>query len=214
VILRIAAAFSLLLGSVLLILFFEWIGEGPFSGAPERHLREMKERSVAPATYRPMTFADFVALPHGLPASRFEALEQRGASIECYVKLMHQSSDGDYHLSLSAKPPPPLTQLSEVITGEVTPQWLKGSHWWQWEPLQAALKPHSWLDPAWPGGPRRARISGWLMYDFQYDEPFLPNRRPRLPSAVPHRLTGWEIHPVTRIELWDDSRGAYEEYTR
>lgn len=213
-ILWIAAAFSLLLGSSLLAGYFVWVGEGPIAGSAERHLRAMKERTTAPAAYSPMSFADFVALPHGLPVSRFEALERRGVSVEGYAKFMSQSSDGDYHLLLSATPPPPLTQLSDVITGEVTPQWLKGSRWWQWEFLRTALRPHSWWEPQWPNGPRRVRISGWLLYDFQYDEPFFKDRRPRLPSPVPHRLTGWEIHPITRIELWDDSLAAYVEYTR
>ncbi|HET9328372.1 MAG TPA: hypothetical protein VFQ05_16520 [Candidatus Eisenbacteria bacterium] len=213
-ILRIAAAFSLALGSSLLFAFFAWIGESPISGEPERHLRQMKERATAPATYARATFSDFVALPHGMPVSKFAPLERRSVSLEGYVKAMTLSSDGDYHLSLAPAPPPPIHVSSPTISCEVTPQWIQGSRWWQWEPLQAALKPHSWFEPAWPGGPRQVRLSGYLLYDFQYDEPYFKDRRLRLPSPPPHRLTGWEIHPVTRIELWDDSLGAYVEYTR
>jgi hypothetical protein len=42
------------------------------------------------------------------------------------------------------------------------------------------------------------------------------DRRPRLrlPGRVPSRVTGWEIHPVTRIEIWDDARAAFVEYGR
>lgn len=213
-ILRIAAGISLGTGSALLLAFFWWIGESPISGGDERHLREMKERIAAPAQVTPASFADFVALPHGMPVSRFEALEQRAVSLEGYVKHMAFSSDGDYHLTLTAVPPPPLTEPVDGLTAEITPQWQRGSRWWQWEPLHAAFKPHSWLEPDWPGGPRRVRISGWLLYDFQYDEPFLKNQSPRLPSPPAQRLTGWEIHPVTRIELWDDSLSAFVEYPR
>jgi len=214
VILRIAAAFSFLLGSTLLLLFFAWIGEGPISDTVDHHLREMKERNATPAAYAPVTFADVVALPHGFPVSRFASLEQRGVLLEGYVKNMLLSSDGDFHLELSPAPPPPLNVLSDILSCEITPQWQRGSPWWQWEPLRTALRPHSWWEPAWPSGPRRVRVSGWLMHDFQYDEPFLKDRRPRLPSPPPHRLTGWEIHPVTKLELWNDSLGAYVEYTR
>src|SRR5262245_31498647 len=86
VILRIAAAISLGMGAALLLAFFWWIGESPISGGNERHLREMKERIAAPAQVTPASFADFVALPHGMPVSRFEALEQRAVSLEGYVK--------------------------------------------------------------------------------------------------------------------------------
>ena len=54
---------------------------------------------------------------------------------------------------------------------------------------------------AWPGGTRRVRVSGWLMYDWQHDKPFEAHREGR---TAP-RLTGWEIHPVTRIEAWNDT---------
>jgi hypothetical protein len=213
VILRIAAGFSLAVGMFLLLGYFWWIGESPISGGEERHLREMKERVTAPARVTPARFADFVALPHGLPVARFAPLERRGVSLEGYVRLMVLSSDGDYHLSISAAPPPAPSVAVGTLTAEITPQWRKGSRWWQWEPLQTAFKPPSWYEPEWPGGARRVRVSGWLLYDFQYDEPFFKDRRLRLPSPPPQRLTGWEIHPVTRIELWDDSLRAFVEYS-
>ena len=62
----------------------------------------------------------------------------------------------------------------------------------------------------WPGGPRRVRLSGWLLYDFQYDRPATPWSRQ---YSAP-RLSGWEIHPVTRIEVWDDARGEWVEVPR
>jgi hypothetical protein len=212
--LRVAAGLSLVLGVSLLYGFFYWIGESPIAGAAERHLREMKERTTAPDTIVPTTFADMVALPHGRPVAEYAAYEGRGVSLEGYTKYIQLSSDGDYHLSLSETPPPPLAVLSPTLTAELTPQWQRGSRWWQWEPLVTALRPNSWIYPAWPHGPRRVRVSGWLLYDFQYDEPFLKDKRPHLPAPAPHRLTGWEIHPVTRLELWDDSLGAYVEYSR
>jgi len=216
VILRIAAAFSLLLGSTLLFLFFAWIGESPFSTGAERHLREMKERTTAPASYAPFTFTHLAALPHGRPLTEFAPLERRGVSLEGYVYFMDLSSDGDFHMRMVSRFPGTTWPPDSLgATAELTPQWRRGSSTWQWEPLLTALRTFGRGQIPWPPGPRRARLSGWLMYDFQYDEPFVKNERPRLqPEGPGHRLTGWEIHPVTRIEIWDDSLGAYAEYTR
>jgi len=212
--LRFAAGLALVLGVGLLLGYEQWLGEGLWSGAPERHLREMKERAAAPESTVPYTFADFAALPHGGAVAEFAPFERRGVSLEGYVHYSHLSSDGDYHLSVTAAPLTRWPAASQMLTAEVTPAWQRGSSTWQWEPLLTELESYSWTAAPWPGGPRRARISGWLMYDFQYDEPFLRNKRPRLPGSMPSRLTGWEIHPVTRIELWDDSLQAFVEYPR
>jgi hypothetical protein len=211
--LRFAAGLALVLGVGLLLGYLEWIGEGIGSGAQELHLRAMKERTSPPDSLVPFTFADFAALPHGQPLAEFAALERRGVSLEGYVKLVEQSSDGDYHLNLTSTPPS-LGVQRLTLTAELTPEWQRGSATWRWEPLLTALQSSSWWMPLWPDGPRRVRVSGWLMYDFQYDEPFVPITRPRLPGPTPSRLTGWEIHPVTRIELWDDSLQAFVEYPR
>ena len=223
--LRVAAGLALAVGIGMLFSYFYWIGESPISGGDERHLREMKERTFAPDTVVPYSFAAFVALPHGRPLVEFAAIERRGVSLEGYVEHAELSSDGDYHLSLgpppphpptvpSPTPPPSSTVFLPILTAELTPRWQRGSTTWQWEPLLAALRPQTRGGLPWPSRPRRVRVSGWLLYDFQYDEPFLKNQRPHLPAATPYRLTGWEIHPVTRLELWDDSLLAFVEYPR
>ena len=59
-------------------------------------------------------------------------------------------------------------------------------------------------------GPLRVRVSGWLMYDEPYDT------RPS-PWTIEHlapRVTGWEIHPVTKLERWDADRLAWVELAR
>jgi len=60
---------------------------------------------------------------------------------------------------------------------------------------------------AWDGGPRRVRLTGWLTYDFPYEG---AHNRP----GFPPRIASWEIHPVTRIELWDDTLAAFVDYPR
>ena len=54
------------------------------------------------------------------------------------------------------------------------------------------------------------RLTGWLMYDYQFE-----SRQPDLTLVPPQqRESGWELHPVTKIEIWDDARAAYVEVTR
>jgi hypothetical protein len=212
-ILRFAAVAAVLVGVGLFIFYLQWIGEGPTSTAADRHLREMKERRTAPVSYGAYTFHDFEVLPHGRPLAEFEALERRGVTLEGYTQFCSIASDGDYHLSLAETPPQSLFN-HRTVTAEVTPEFTRGSTRWAWEPLAAQLRPLSWALPPWPGGPPRVRISGWLMYDFQYDAPFLPQKAPILPGPVHRRLTGWEIHPVTRIEIWDETRKDFVDYPR
>jgi hypothetical protein len=54
------------------------------------------------------------------------------------------------------------------------------------------------------------RLTGWLCYDYQYDD---------LPSTWSlqfglARRSGWEMHPVTKIELWNPADSAYVELRR
>jgi hypothetical protein len=211
--LRWAAALAGMLGLALFLAYLHWVGRGAFASPEERHLREVKERATVPASVVPYTFADFAALPHGRPLAEVAALERRGISLEGYLRSAHISSDGDYHLSLTAAAPPSIPVDSLSVTAEVTPQFLRGSSRWSWEQLTAETRAPLQFLPLWPGGSRRVRISGWLLYDFQYDEPYLPRKAPIL-AKPGRRLTGWEIHPVTRIELWDDSLARFVDYPR
>ena len=201
------AALALVLGGGLLLAFLWWANEGPFVSAEGRHLHDMKERRGAPESVTPFTFADFAALPHARPLAEYAPLERRGVSLIGYARSMISAMDGDMHVSLC---PAPLPRAGEglPVTAEITPQWHRGSPRWRWERLAAEFRTHVWGTPEWPGGPRLVRVSGWLLYDFEYDAPWRPARK------YIRRLTGWEIHPVTRIELWDDSLRRFVEYPR
>jgi hypothetical protein len=43
------------------------------------------------------------------------------------------------------------------------------------------------------------RLSGWLLHDFEHAGP-----------ARAWRVSAWEIHPVTAIEVWDEARQAWQ----
>jgi hypothetical protein len=208
--LRLVAALSLTLGIVGLLSFVHLLGKGPFAPLAARHLRDMKDRTSAPSAYAPMTFADFAALPHHRPVAEYSAIERRGVSLEGYPQHLFRSSDGDLHLELAETPRVTGARDTVYLTGEITPQWQRGSERWRFEPLVAVLRPPGGGVTTWEGGARRLRISGWLMYDVQYDPPV---SEWSLAHGAP-RLTGWEIHPVTRIEIWSDSLATFVEYPR
>ena len=46
----------------------------------------------------------------------------------------------------------------------------------------------------WIDSPNPVRVSGWLMFD--------PEHRNQLGT---YRSTLWEIHPITKLEVWDGS---------
>jgi len=209
VILRLFAGLALLLGLTAFALFLTLLGEAPWSPAPMRHLRAMKDRATAPESLATLTLADFESLPHRLPLAEYARLEGQGASFDGYVQRMLTSTDADIHLELAATPRRPGGPDTSYVTAEVTPQWRGGSDRWAYEGLVAQLRPNHGGASSWDSGPPRVRVSGWLLYDFQYDA--TPT-----PYSLLHgtRVTGWEIHPVTRIELWSDPLGRFVDVTR
>ena len=201
--LRIAALLSLFLGVTGLFGYLHLVGKGPFASLEARHLRAMKDRSTAPANPVPLGFADFRALPSRLTVAEYSAIERRGVSLDGYVRFLLTASDGDYHLEIVHEPPD--HDDPSYVTGEVTPAWSRTSERWRFEPLLAALRPARGATTPWEHGPRRARFTGWLLYDAPYDTPVRVRSR---------RMTDWEIHPITRIELWDDRLARFVEYPR
>jgi hypothetical protein len=212
--LRAAAALALAAGILGFGVFLHVMGLSPTASLAARHLRAMKDRLDPPASVAPMTFADFAALPHARPVAEYSALERRGASLEGYVQRMILSSDGDYHLEIAPRRRRPGWGDTAYVSAEITPQWQRGSSSWRFGPLLAALRPNFGGATSWDDGPRRVRISGWLLYDFQYDPGFPVARALAGTRRREIRITGWEIHPATRIEIWNDSLDTYEDYPR
>lgn len=208
-ILRLAAWGAVVLGLVVFLGFLQLLGKAPWSPPEMRHLRVMKDRAAAPDSVVPFSAADFASLPHGRPLAEYARLEQRGVSFEGYVQNLLTSTDGDIHFELAPTRRLPGGPDTVYVTAELTPQWGGGSTPWSFESLIAILRPNRGGARTWDTGPRRARVSGWLLYDFQYDAP------PRPGAAVRStRLTGWEIHPVTRIEVRDEADSAWREVAR
>jgi hypothetical protein len=206
--LRIAAALSVAFGAAALLAFLHVLGEGPFASPEARHLRAMKDRVAVPLEITPTSLPAMVALPHARPLAEYAALERRGVSLDGYVQHLLRASDGDLHLELVARPVAPTGWDTTYVTAEITPGIRRLAPGWSYATLVERFHPRLGGVTAWADSTRRVRISGWLLYDWQYDRPALPGR----PGA--ERLTGWEIHPVTRIEVWNAARSRFEDLPR
>ncbi len=209
-ILRVLALLTFVVASLALVGALALLGEGPGVSAEARHLRAMKERATPPRRVAPITLREVMALPHGLPVARRAALEGRGVSLEGWNQRIMRASDGDLHLEITPAPRRPESPDTAYVTAEVTPRWREGHPGWSYERLVQAFRPNTGGTTRWDAGPRRVRVTGWLLYDDQYD------LRPT-PWALAHascRVSGWEIHPVTRIELWDDARARWVDLPR
>jgi hypothetical protein len=218
VILRVAATLALVFATLAVFAFLYLLGRGPLARPEARHLRAMKERVAAPDSLATFTFADFSRLPHGARLAVYAPLEDRGVALEGYVAGMLHSSDGDFHLEIASVPRHFGDRDTLYVTGEITPELRERHPEWRYEALRQAFRPANL--PPFDRPTARVRVSGWLLYDYQYDglptsdplrelwDRMSPARgdRTRRRSTWP-RLTGWEIHPVTSIELWDDSLG-------
>jgi hypothetical protein len=223
VILRLTALGALVLSLATVFAWLHVVGRGPFATPAARHLRAMKERTAPPGSATPLRFADVAALPHGAPLASYAKLERQAVSLDGYVSGMIRSSDGDIHLEITTTPRRAGGPEVVYVTGEVTPAFQRGGGW-SYERLRQAFRPVTG-GPPFDRAPVRVRIEGWLLYDWQYDgrpttDPLrgLWNRiRPVHPGAesarrthsIWPRLTGWEIHPVTAIDVWDAGFGGF-----
>jgi hypothetical protein len=89
------------------------LGRAPGLAEETRHLRAMKDRVTAPATYRDVDLDFFVALPHDPPLAERARIEDQGVRVDGSVQLISLSGDGDLHLEIVAAPraaAPPATR--------------------------------------------------------------------------------------------------------
>jgi len=197
-------------GAAALVVGLALLGRG--IGLPEqtRHLRAMKDRAEPPEQVRDVDMNFFAALPHGAPMSVRAPLERQGVRMQGWVQRILLSGDGDVHLELAQFRRTADDRDSVYVVAEITPPWRNQRRGWAYESLLVAFRPNSGGPTAWDAGPRRVRLTGWLMYDHPYDKPVSVGSL-RYGKA---RRTGWEIHPVTDIELWDDAAQGWRELVR
>lgn len=214
---RLVAILAPVMGTLALLGFHHLLGQGPGASLEARHLREMKDRLETPAALSPMTFAEFLALPAALSVGEYSGIERRAVAVEGRVRTLWRASDGDVHLGFYAGSSGDPDGEKRMITAEITPGW-RGSvtagtasarTGWGYEPLLSVFRPDHGGGTPWDGGPARVRISGWLLFDHDGDVLLRMLGRP-----LPVRDTEWEIHPVTKIERWNDLHADWVEVKR
>jgi Bacterial SH3 domain len=178
-------------------------GDTGDGGDEETNLR--KNRTDLPSSYHDVTFDAIAGLNypvgpkhrHDWPAeslAKIEKFEGAALRVQGYLVALKPQTGGsgestnchfthanevDWHIALVGDAG---QGEEESVVIETTPRIRrKHSHW-----TVANLKP--WVDADAP-----VRISGWLMFD--------PEHRNHLGK---YRSTLWEIHPITRIEVWRD----------
>jgi hypothetical protein len=105
------------------------------------------------------------------------AIKQEGPeSTNCHSQELR-----DFHMWLA---PSPTSPKSASIVVEITPRIREHHEGWKLNTLKHLAKDHA-----------RVRISGWLFLD------------PEHPDQIgKSRATIWEVHPITRIEIWSGGK--------
>ncbi len=170
-------------------------------------LNRQKNREGATTQAAPITFAEIAKLPHQafagkLSRSRWprdwrrevESQEARAVVIEGYVmgaRVMGPETANcgdrtstDVHFALGEANDAP---RSRWLVTEMTPRVRSAHPMWHMKVLKRLSRDHA-----------RVRITGWLLYDHEHFDRIGINR-----------ISAWEIHPVTKIEVW--SGGVWRE---
>lgn len=176
-------------------------------------LNRLKNRITAPPSYHELTVSeflkDFPPLHTPRRTGRYSAVqaaaitprEQEGIELDGYLLAVKQSGPEatnchsktrrDYHIWIGAvKPSSPAeakAARAEAVIVEPTPNTLSLHKSWRLHILQQLAHQEA-----------KVRISGWVMYD--------PEHPDQLGKT---RGTLWEVHPVTKIEVW--SGGQWRE---
>jgi hypothetical protein len=165
-------------------------------------LNRLKSRDIPPSSYEPITVAKLLSVEHtsldaagnafraNWPnASLAEAAlwEQRGATLEGYLLDAMQQQPAawncndvlrcDYQLWIGISPD---ADPSNAIIVGISPRLLPSHPNWRLGILNRLAKDRA-----------KVRISGWLLWDQQYQE-----------EVGKSRSTLWEIHPIHVIEVW------------
>jgi hypothetical protein len=180
---------------------------GPTGDGGDRTTNTRKNRTDVPTQYHPVTWSALQSLPYPKAGKSLETWTpqqlsviepyqgiavsvvgyliavkpQTGGSGESTNCHFTNSDEVDWHMALAQNAVDP---ESKAIVVETTPRMRQSHAKW----TKAALAP-------WIGSTASVRISGWTMFD--------PEHRNHLGR---YRSTLWEIHPVTKIEVFQDGQ--------
>ena len=138
------------------------------------------DRTLAAAEIHP--FEGVALTVTGFIVNRVK-VENGGEGTNCGFTL---DPEVDWHIPLVEHANDP-EKLSIVV--ETTPRVRKNHPKW----TTTALTP-------WVNGTDPVRISGWLMFDPDHPTMMFDPANPNAPKK--YRITLWEVHPITKIEVW------------
>ncbi len=137
--------------------------------------RTLAATTIVPSEGVPLTVVGFIV-------NRVK-VENGGEGTNCGFTL---DPEVDWHIPLVAHANDP-EKLSIVV--ETTPRVRRNHPKW----TTTALTP--WVNATAP-----VRISGWLMFDPDHPPMMYDPAHPNAPGK--YRITLWEVHPITKIEVW------------
>jgi hypothetical protein len=179
-----------------------------------------KLRLHTPASYIPISVDEMIDLQPGCPfqetqVPEIDRLERRAVVMEGYLVRVEQLADGktyahllrrgDIHLEIDSEPDfLPAESSAERVICEVTVPFQWRHERWNLEGLAplAGWVSDSLIGHSYPGGTpggARVRLSGYLLDDFVH-----------CVAVGDSRATAWEIHPVTKIEVWNEKSRRFE----
>jgi hypothetical protein len=182
---------------------------GPTGNDGDAITNTRKNRTDVPADYHLVTFTAISSLtfPHGAPKSReswsqaqldqVSQFEGAAVSVEGYLYKVKPETGGtgestncnetgpdqvDWHIALLPQAGQP---QSAAIVVETTPRVRKDHPGWTTTALDPWVRTHAHDHDL-------VRVSGWLMFDPEHAA-----------DIGNYRCTLWEVHPITKIEVFD-----------
>ncbi len=170
-------------------------------------LNSLKNRASEVGQPRTMNVADIERLPAPRAATRKKRerwppsaarvvapLEKEGVTVEGFLVGVRQEGKEatncdardlhDFHTWIVASAG---EGKADSFVAEVTPRWRASNSGWRLKTLERLARQHA-----------RVRLTGWLLFDQEHPE-----------QIGKTRATLWEIHPVTKIEVF--SAGHWRE---
>ena len=182
-------------------------------------LLRRKVRTSVPHSYEPITFDQMVDLEPSCPfddsqGALIDRQESRAVTLEGYVirvqqlaggiTYLHLFRRGDIHLEIGPDPDfGAVGDSSERVICEITKPFQWSHKHWNLEGLAplVTLVRDDLIEHSYPGGTpggTRVRISGYLLDDFVH-----------CLAMGSTRATVWEIHPITKLEVWDEAKKQF-----
>lgn len=176
---------------------FDAISRLPY---PRNHKRDRSKwtpaelRIIEPYEGAAVTVTAFIAQQRGVIVED-SVSSSSGESTNCHAK---DDEGVDWHVTLVKHPTDP---KSTGIVVETTPRIRAHGHPWTPDMLKSAMT-----------NADSVRLSGWLLYDPEhYAQTANYDSTHAATNAVLVRATLWEVHPVTRMEVFNPQTGQWRQ---